>query len=167
MTGSYRIHTGFPFNPDRTQKSDRNLQRLVQNQQMLFIYNFIIYYIFSHVQKCFFSDCIFLYTKLHDTKITGFFSFAQRRCPVILESEIPFYKPTTCFAWPGGVCEGRAAFATVSALPSQVFHISKYEKVLGFILCYEKVLGFILCYEQVLGFILKYQQVYRTGPVKI
>ena len=50
-------------------------------------------------------------------------------------------------AWPGGECEGRAAFATVSALPSQVSHISKY--------------------EQVLGFILKYKQVYRTGPVKI
>ena len=30
-------------------------------------------------------------------------------------------------AWPGGECEGRAAFATVSALPSQVSHISKYE----------------------------------------
>ena len=26
-----------------------------------------------------------------------------------------------CFAWPGGVREGRAAFATVSALPSQRF----------------------------------------------
>ena len=26
-----------------------------------------------------------------------------------------------CFAWPGGVREGRAAFATVSALPSQEF----------------------------------------------
>ena len=28
-------------------------------------------------------------------------------------------------AWPGGVREGRAAFATVSALPSQVFLIVK------------------------------------------
>ena len=38
-----------------------------------------------------------------------------------------FYQPITdsLIAWPGGVREGRAAFATVSALPSQVFLIVK------------------------------------------
>ena len=68
----WRDRTGFtPVSllicPKSTFQSRRifrqNLQRLVQNQQMLFIYNFIIYYIFFHVQKCFFADCIFLYTK--------------------------------------------------------------------------------------------------------
>ena len=39
-----------------------------------------------------------------------------------------FYQPITdsLIAWPGGVREGRAAFATVSALPShKVFLIAK------------------------------------------
>ena len=34
------------------------------------------------------------------------------------------------FAWPGGVREGRAAFATLSASPRRFSHISKYEQVL-------------------------------------
>ena len=33
-------------------------------------------------------------------------------------------------AWPGGVREGRAAFATLSASPRRFFHIYKYEQVL-------------------------------------
>ena len=47
-------------------------------------------------------------------------------------------------AWPGGVREGRAAFATLSdssrikflsaSKPINISHISKYEQVLGFIL---------------------------------
>ena len=47
-------------------------------------------------------------------------------------------------AWPGGVREGRAAFATLSdssrikflsvSKPIIISHISKYEQVLGFIL---------------------------------
>ena len=33
-------------------------------------------------------------------------------------------------AWPGGVREGRAAFATLSDSPRRFSHISKYEQVL-------------------------------------
>ena len=39
-------------------------------------------------------------------------------------------------AWPGGVREGRAAFATLSASPRRFSHIYKYEQVLR--ICPEK-----------------------------
>ena len=48
-------------------------------------------------------------------------------------------------AWPGGVREGRAAFATLSDSPRRFSHISKYEQV--FRIYPENSKGFPFCLD--------------------